>query len=123
MMNAGSNHAWWLAAMMNGGFGMFSSPVSVTRKRWVTTQRTTRTRKRKKRGAAGGAGWTRGSSGRATRSLYSGLRYRLRSAGSGVEESMEDSVELLRMLRLRRVTRAVDHGERRLPDQRLRAFG
>jgi hypothetical protein len=39
MMKAGSNHAWWLAAMMNGGFGMFSRPVMVTRKRCVMIHR------------------------------------------------------------------------------------
>jgi len=33
-------------AMMNGGRGMFSSPVTVTRNRWVTTQRTRRCRNR-----------------------------------------------------------------------------
>jgi hypothetical protein len=35
IMKSGSNHAWWLAAMMYGGRGMFSSPVTVARKRWV----------------------------------------------------------------------------------------
>jgi hypothetical protein len=38
-MNAGSNQAWWFAAMMYGGRGMFSTPVTVTRKRCDTTQR------------------------------------------------------------------------------------
>jgi hypothetical protein len=46
MMNAGSNQAWWLAAMMYGGLGMFSRPVTVTRKRCVTIQRTSLKRKR-----------------------------------------------------------------------------
>lgn len=46
MMNAGSNHAWWLAAMMNGGFGMFSSPVSAMRKTWRTIHRTSALMKR-----------------------------------------------------------------------------
>src|SRR5207247_10835288 len=36
---------------------------------------------------------------------------------------MEDAVELLRPLSLRCVTRAVDHGELRTLDQRVRAFG
>ena len=46
MMNAGSYQAWWLAAMMNGGSGMFSSPVTVTRKRCVTSQPTSFLRNR-----------------------------------------------------------------------------
>jgi hypothetical protein len=40
MMKAGSNQAWWLAAMMYGGDGMFSSPVTVIRKRCTTSHRT-----------------------------------------------------------------------------------
>jgi hypothetical protein len=46
MMKAGSNHAWWFAAMMYGGFGMFSSPVTVTRNRCVTIHRASRRIKR-----------------------------------------------------------------------------
>jgi hypothetical protein len=43
MMNAGSNQAWWLAAIMYGGEGMFSRPVTVIRKRCRTSHRTTLT--------------------------------------------------------------------------------
>jgi hypothetical protein len=39
-MNAESNHAWWLAAMMNGGGGMFSRPLTVTRNIFGTSHRT-----------------------------------------------------------------------------------
>jgi hypothetical protein len=39
MMKAGSNQAWWLAAIMYGGVGMFSRPVTVTRNRCVTIHR------------------------------------------------------------------------------------
>ncbi len=42
MMKAGSNHAWWLAAMMYGGSGMFSTPATVIRKKCSTNQRTIR---------------------------------------------------------------------------------
>jgi hypothetical protein len=42
MMNAGSNHAWWLAAMMKGGLGMFSVPVTLTRKNTRSSARTIR---------------------------------------------------------------------------------
>jgi len=42
MMNAGSNQAWWLAAMMYGGEGMFSRPLTLTRNRCRTSQRTMR---------------------------------------------------------------------------------
>jgi hypothetical protein len=42
MMKAGSNHAWWFAAMMYGGAGMFSSPVTVTRNRTWTSHLTMR---------------------------------------------------------------------------------
>jgi hypothetical protein len=40
MMNAESNQAWWLAAIMYGGGGMFSSPLTVTRNNFGTSQRT-----------------------------------------------------------------------------------
>jgi len=42
MMNAGSNQAWWLAAMMYGGEGMFSRPLKLMRNRCRTSQRTMR---------------------------------------------------------------------------------
>jgi hypothetical protein len=42
MMNAGSNQAWWLAAMMYGGEGMFSRPLTLMRNRCRTSQRTMR---------------------------------------------------------------------------------
>jgi len=45
-MNAGSYQARWLAAMMYGGRGMFSSPLTVTRKRCVMIQPTSRRRNR-----------------------------------------------------------------------------
>jgi hypothetical protein len=42
MMKAGSNHAWWLDAMMKGGLGMFSTHETVTRNRCVTIHLTSR---------------------------------------------------------------------------------
>jgi hypothetical protein len=42
MMNAGSNQAWWFAAMMYGGDGMFSRPVTVTRNNTRTSHLTRR---------------------------------------------------------------------------------
>jgi len=42
MMKAGSNQAWWLAAMMYGGDGMFSRPLTLIRKRCRTSHRTIR---------------------------------------------------------------------------------
>ncbi len=74
MMNAGSYQAWWLAAMMNGGFGMFSFPTTVMRNRWVMIHATSRRRKRYVRGGSSGEAWTSGSLGPLTRTRYSGLR-------------------------------------------------
>jgi hypothetical protein len=42
MMKAGSNQAWWFAAMMYGGDGMFSRPLMVIRNRRRTSHRTRR---------------------------------------------------------------------------------
>jgi hypothetical protein len=40
MMKAGSYQAWWLAAMMKGGLGMFSWPVTDTRQKILSSRRT-----------------------------------------------------------------------------------
>jgi hypothetical protein len=40
MMKAGSNQAWWFAAMMYGGDGMFSRPLTVIRNMCSTSHRT-----------------------------------------------------------------------------------
>ena len=39
-MNAESNQAWWFAAMMNGGVGMFSRPLTLTRNIFGTSHLT-----------------------------------------------------------------------------------
>jgi len=41
-MKAVSNQAWWLAAMMYGGFGMFSSPPTLIRNSSRTIHPTSR---------------------------------------------------------------------------------
>src|SRR5207302_10989003 len=64
-----------------------------------------------------------GSTGPATSARYSGLVYRLAAGGLGGEESVEDAVELLWPLGLRRVAGAFDHGETRALDERVRARG
>src|SRR5690348_12069351 len=113
MMNAGSYHAWWFAAMMNGGFGMFSTPVTLTRKKVRTSSRTTRRIQRYSRAGCVGSGWTSGSSGASTIARYSGLVYWRGSRGGGlsVEEAEESSVELFGALGLRRVAGPFDHGQ------------
>src|SRR6202011_2720537 len=119
-MNAGSNQAWWLAAMMYGGEGMFSRPVMVTRNRCSTSQWTIRRISRWRRGGGWGTGWTRGSSGGSTSARDPAPVYCFCGLGSGVEELMEDAVELLRPLGLRRVAGALDDGESRVLDERVR---
>src|SRR5882762_5124327 len=109
--------------MMNGGAGMFSRPVTVTRNNAPTTQRAMRRMMRYRRVGRRGSGWTSGSSGPATSSRYSGLVYRFRSLLSGVEEGVEDAVELLWPFGLGGMSGALDHGQPRPLDQRVRPRG
>src|SRR5882762_935620 len=105
--------------MMNGGAGMFSRPVTVTRNNAPTTQRAMRRMTRYRRVGRRGSGWTSGSSGPATSSRYSGLVYRFRSLLSGIEEGVEDAVELLWPFGLGGVSGAFDHRKPRSLDQRV----
>src|SRR5579864_473578 len=108
--------------MMNGGRGMFSSPLTSIRNRCRMIHRTRRRTKRYSHGGTEGSGWTRGSGGPATSARYSGLRYRTSVDGpSGGEESMEDAVEFLRLFGLRRVAGAFDHRKPAVLDERARA--
>src|SRR6266581_6054997 len=111
MMNAGSYQAWWLAAMRNGGFGMFSTPVRLTRKRVRTSSRTVRRIQRYSRDGCVGSGWTSGSSGASTSARYSGLVYWRGSGVSGIEEAEERAVELVGALGLGRVAGPFDDGQ------------
>src|SRR5947199_8417611 len=108
MMNAGSYQAWWLAAMMNGGFGMFSTPVTLTRNRARTSSRAARRIQRYSRDGWVGSGWTSGSRGASTRALYSGLVYLRGFGGSGIEVDEVRVVALDRYLGHWRVDIAID---------------
>src|SRR6266478_3731344 len=118
MMKAESNQAWWLAAIMKGGGGMFSSPVTVTRKIFGTSQRTKRRTIRYRRGGCCGSGWTSGSIGASTSARYSGPVYDLgcRASSGGGEEMVKDAVELFRTLCLRSVAGALQNGQPRVRD-------
>src|SRR2546427_11261551 len=74
---------------------MFSTPVTLTRKKVRTSSRTARRIQRYSRAGGVGAGWTRGSSGASTSARYSGLVYWRGSGGSGIEEAEERAVELV----------------------------
>src|SRR5665213_3984181 len=106
---------------------MFSSPVTVTRKIFGTSQRTKRRTIRYMRGGCCGSGWTRGSIGASTSARYSGPVYdlccaggRLRPPSSGGEEIFQHAVELLRTLCLRSVAGALQNSQPRARDQPVR---
>src|SRR5579859_2646875 len=123
MMKAGSYQAWWLAAMMYGGCGMFSTPVTLTRKRVRTSSRTARRIQRYSLAGCVGSAWTSASSGASTSALNSGLVYWRGSGrgGSGIEEGQQRAVELVRALCLRRVAGPFDYGQPAVGNRGVRA--
>src|SRR2546430_16841749 len=90
---------------------MFSTPVTLTRKKVRTSNRTARRSQRYSRAGCVGSGWTSGSRGASTSARYSGLVYWRGSGGSGIEEAEERAVELVGALGLGRVAGTFDDGQ------------
>src|ERR1700680_748268 len=103
--------------MMYGGGGMFSRPLRRTRKILGKSHRTKPRMMRYTRGGISGVGWTRGSSGASTSARYSGPVYCFGLSSLGVEEIVEDAVELLRALCLRGVAAPFYDGQPRVLDE------
>src|SRR5947209_12984164 len=109
--------------MRNGGCGMFSTPVRLTRKRVRTSSRTVRRIQRYSRDGCVGTRWTSGSSGASTSARYSGLVYWRGSGGSGIEEAEERAIELVGALGLGRVAGPFDDGQPAVGNRGVRAGG
>src|SRR5438094_1404025 len=102
---------------------MFSTPVTLTRKKVRTSNRTARRIQRYSRAGCVGSGWTSGSRGASTSARYSGLVYWRGSGGSGIEEAEERAVELVGALGLGRVAGTFDDGQPAVGNRGVRARG